>query len=53
LYYYPFVSSRAATILLPPQAGCRTNVGQVVNLRPIGNRPAASAHHCFDCGDAA
>ena len=30
LYYYPCISSRAATIL----------VGQVVNLRRIGNPPA-------------
>ena len=28
-------------------------VGQVANLRPIVNRPAASCHVCFLCGDAA
>jgi hypothetical protein len=32
----------------PRQAGCRSYVGQVVNLRPIVNRPTAgSFRHCL------
>jgi hypothetical protein len=51
--YHPFASSRAATML--STSGWRSYVGQVVNLRPIGNRPAASSSQdprptAFLCG---
>jgi hypothetical protein len=44
LSYYPSISSRAATIPGYSKQVVEALVGQVDNLRPIGNRPFASDH---------
>jgi hypothetical protein len=45
LYYTPFISSRAVLSHIRLFHGVPRFVGQVVNLRPIGNRPPAGTFY--------